>query len=464
MPELTVAQIAEATGGKVVRGSGDTVVRGFEIDTRKLVQDSAFFALAGTRTDGHRFLAQAREQGAIAAVVEHAPDLTSAPECLIHVDDTEVALQACARYARRQLADTRWVAITGSNGKTTTKELLAAGLSRTMRVHRTPGNYNNHLGVPLSILAAPADTEVAVLEIAMSGPGEIAFLTQLVDPDVGIVTNVRAVHLEFFNSLEDIAAAKGELYAFMRDDATSVYNIDNPHLRVQVTRHIGPCISFGRADQAKVRLVELANRFIPGASLVLEHEDERHTVHLQLGGAHSAFNVIAAAAGVVALDHELAPALEGMQEVEPGPGRCHVVKLGNDVTVIDDSYNSSPAALASVLETLRLSEVPGRRVLVMGDMLELGSVAGALHREAGKRVAAVGLDMLVSVGSLARQSADAARRNGVDNVHHYPETEHLVEEVLELIEPGDTVLVKGSRSMQLERVVGRLREALGERG
>lgn len=457
MPEFRIQDLVDATGGKLVRGDGSATVSTFGIDTRSLKQGSVFFALKGEHTDGHKFLPQAAEAGASAAFIDESTATDArGPKSLIRVESVEQALTDCGALAREQLDDVRWIAITGSNGKTSTKELLAEGLSASHKVHRTPGNFNNHLGVPLTLLACPDDAEFAVIELAMSGFGEIAALTELVRPEIGIITNIRAVHLEYFDSIEDIAAAKGELFAVMGDDATAVYNIDNSHMRVQATRHMGPQISFGRSEKADVRILEVANRFFPGTSLVFSARGEKFTMHLKLGGAHSAFNALTAVAGLIAAGEELEPAIEKMEQLESGAGRGRVHHLRDDIVLVDDSYNSSPAALASVLETLRVSEVTGRRILVMGDMLELGSVEGALHREAGKRAAAVGVDLLFSVGNLARQAAESGRRGGVSLVHHFPDADKAAEEIGGFLRPGDLVLVKGSRSVHLEKVVRQL--------
>jgi UDP-N-acetylmuramoyl-tripeptide--D-alanyl-D-alanine ligase len=389
-------------------------------------------------------------------VVHRLPEPgTETPPALIKVDETTAALARAGTHVRRKLERSRWFAITGSNGKTTTKELLAAGLSNGRRVHRTEGNLNNHLGVPLTLLHCPADAECVVVELAMSGPGEIGMLGRIVDPDVGLITNVRAVHLAFFSSLDDIAAAKGELFAIMRDDAVAVVNLDDPHVRLQATRHAGSRVTFGRAEEADLRMGQVAARF-EGTSFTFRHRDEEHRVQLKIGGAHGAYDALAALAAVAAAGEPLARAIEGMQTVESGAGRGKVHHLARDLTLVDDSYNSSPAALASVLETLRNSRPAGRRVLVMGDMLELGNVEGALHREAGKRAAANGVDMLVAVGPLSRQSAESARRAGVPEVHLYPDAKQCAGSLAEYIRDGDLLVVKGSRGMRMEQVVAAL--------
>ena len=463
MPELSLADLVEATGGTLLRGNPATRVDSFDIDTRKLTRGSAFFALAGERTDGHRFLADAASRNVAVAIVEQAPEEGKrAPEALIQVEDAVEALARAGRWVRKTLTGKKWIAVTGSNGKTTTKELLASGLATQHRVHRTPGNFNNHLGVPLSLLACPADAEIVVLELGMSAQGEIAGLSEMVDPDIGVLTNVRAAHLEAFDSLDDIAAAKGEMFAVMRDDATAVVNLDDSHVRVQATRHIGPRVTFGQATGADLRMEELHSQFYPGTQLAFRHDDRSYRLQLKLGGVHSAFNALTAAAAIVAAGSELMPALECIEQIEAGPGRGAVHHLRRGMMLVDDSYNSSPSAMASVLDTLRVSEPSGRRVLVMGDMLELGRMEGALHREAGKRAASAGVQLLFSVGTLSRAAAETARRAGVSEVHHHADSAKAAESIAEFLKEGDLIVVKGSRGMRMERVVQALIAQCGE--
>ena len=462
MPDLTVAQMVEATSGRLVRGDLATVVSSFEIDTRRLQEGGAFFALKGQRTDGHQFLEEAAARGARVAVVESpVPDAAPAPAVVLQVESVSAALAACGRYVRARLPG-RWIALTGSNGKTTTKELIAAGLGTVSRTHRTMGNFNNHLGVPLTLLACPVDSAFVVVEMGMSDHGEIAHLASIVDPDVGLVTNVRAAHLEKLGSLDDIAAAKGELFAALRPDATSVVNLDDAHVRVQATRHAGPRVTFGQHAAADLRVEEIQSRFVPGAALRFRHADRTYSVQLRLGGGHSAFNALAALAVVVACGADVQAAIGGMERLEAGPGRGEVRQLDRGIVVVDDSYNSSPSALASVLDTLRLTETAGRRVLVMGDMLELGKLEVALHREAGKRAAAAGVQVLFVVGPLSRAAAEVARRAGVSEVHQYADSIEAAESVPEYLRDGDFVVVKGSRGMKLERVVQALAAARPE--
>jgi UDP-N-acetylmuramoyl-tripeptide--D-alanyl-D-alanine ligase len=421
-----------------------------------------FFALKGTRTDGHTFLAEAARAGATAAVVQQdVPPEQAAPPALIRVSDTAAALGGCGALARRKMRGTTVFAVTGSTGKTTTKELLAAGLAARNRVHRTQGNLNNQLGVPLTLLACPDDAQVEVLELGMSGPGEIAALARMASPQVALITNIRPVHLAFFRTLDDLAAAKGELFAVLGRDATAVVNLDDEHVRIQAARHAGARITFGRHPTADLVLESVEDRFVPGAGLKFRQGSRVRTLDLKLAGSHSAQNAIAALAAVLAVAGDLDAAAEAMSRVEPGPGRGRVLRLGRDVVVVDDVYNSNPAALSSVLRTLAAS-IATRKVLVVGDMLELGPEEATYHRDAGRQAASAGVDVLVGVGPLARTTAEAARKAGVKEVHHDHDAAAAAREMPGRIRPGDLVVVKGSRGVHLEHVVEALVGALVE--
>ena len=460
MPDLSALELAQACGGRVIRGSDQVRLTSYDIDTRRLGENSAFFALLGERTDGHRFLGEARANGAAVAIVQHVPDLDDAPETLIQVEDTTAALFECGRAMRQRFDQATFIAITGSNGKTTTKELLAEGLSADFKVHRTSGNFNNHLGVPLTLLACPDGMDFIVLELGMSHSGEIAALTEMADPDIGIITNVRAVHLENFASLEDIAAAKGELFALMRDDAITVVNRDDGHVRVQAARHVGPQVTYGHDDDVDLKLERLDNKFVPGAALSVRHGDQTLDLQLQIGGGHAALNALAALAGIAAAGGSLERAIGRIEQLRASDGRGRVHDLRRNIRVVDDSYNASPSALASVLETLRASDPRGRRVLVTGDMLELGPLEVALHREVGRLAGASSIGMVIAVGNLSRATAEAARMAGVGEVHHFADSEQASKAITELLSDGDLIVVKGSRGIRMEKVVDRLVEHL----
>ncbi len=461
MPTLKVGELLQASGGTLLSGDPALCVNSCAIDSRKLSAGGAFFALPGTRVDGHAFVADAARAGALLAIVARAPSGNGPfPAAMIQVDDVAAALARCGAYARQRIRG-KVVAITGSAGKTTTKEFVAAGLAASAKVHRTMGNLNNELGLPLSLLSCPDDAAAAVFEIGMNGPGQIAFLARLADPDVALVTNVLPVHLEFFDSVEGIAAAKGELFAVLRENATSVVNLDDVNVRVQAARHAGARVTFGRVENADLRLEAIENRYVPGASLRLTHAGRSHSISLRVGGAHAALDALAAAATVVACGVPLGPALAAIAGVEPAPGRGRMTRLPDGTIVVDDTYNSNPEALASVLATLEASPTEGRRVLVMGDMLELGPRSLAFHQEAGVLAAQSKVALLVGVGPFARHAVEAARREGIE-AHAAEHAAHAAQMVPGLLRPGDLVVIKGSRSVRLELVIDALVSRRGE--
>ncbi len=463
MPALSIGRILQATGGALLRGGKDGVAGSFEIDTRRVEKGGLFFALKGDKTDGHKFLGQAAERNAAAAVVtrkigENEP----APPALILVDDARAALAACAAEARKDLEATRFIAVTGSAGKTTTKDLIATGLEVSRKVHKTAGNFNNQLGVPLTLLACPKDAAFAVVELGMSAFGEIAGLTRLVRPDIALVTNVHPAHMSSFRTLDDIAAAKGELFALLDESGTSVVNLDDPHVRIQSMRHAGNRVTYGRTAGADVHLEQMEDRFLPGASLRVRIGERRFDCNLRLSCGHSALNALAAVATVHAAGVELETAIPAMERFEAGQGRGRRIQLESGATLVDDSYNSNPAAVASILDTLRQTRVEGRKILVLGDMLELGRKEESFHRDAGRKAASAGVDLLITVGPLSRVALEAARRAGVRETHQAPDALEAARYLGGRAGRGDLIVVKGSRGVRLDRLVRELTAAAQE--
>jgi UDP-N-acetylmuramoyl-tripeptide--D-alanyl-D-alanine ligase len=461
VPALGLGEIARAVGGELVKGDPETVIRSYDIDTRRLGPGSLFFALPGSRTDGHEFLGEAARRGAAAAVVRHEPaEGSDAPAGLIRVEDPGLALGRCGALARDKQKSMQVVAVTGSAGKTITKEMVAAGLSPGKRVHRTHGNLNNHLGLPLTLLACPDDTEIAVVEMGMSAPGEIGALSRIARPDVALVTNVAPVHLQYFQGLDGIAAAKGELFGTLHDDGVAVVNLDDDRVVLQSQRHAGKRVTYGRKPGADVRMLRVEDRYLPGTSMTFQHGGQERNLDLRMGGGHAARNALAALAAVVAAGGDLDAGARAIAAVEPGAGRGRIHRRGDGIMIIDDSYNSNPAALASVLQTLSHTKARGRKVMVMGDMLELGTDEAAMHRDAGKQIASAGVRALFGVGRLTHATTEAARRAGVPETHHHKDAGTAARELPEFLRPGDLVLIKGSRGIRLEKVVDALLRTL----
>lgn len=454
MGGLTLIDALAASGGEL-RGplAADTVFRRVEPNPGEIRPGDLFLAVPGERLDGHEFAVVAALRGAAAAVVARpwADRLEELPLPIIVVDAPIEALQRIAAARRKRLAATV-VGITGSLGKTSTKELAAAVLSRRFATYRTSGNRNNELGLPLSLLEVEETAEVVVLEMGGAyAAGELELLARIARPDVGVVTNVLPVHLERMGSLEAIAGTKTELVEAVPEAGVAVLNGDDPRVRAMARRCRGSVLTFGLGADNDVRADEVETRGLDGSSLRLMLGGRERRIDVPLTGAHAVGLVLAAAAVGHALGlslDELAPALED-PGVELGPRR---VPGPNGSLLLDDTYNSSPQ---SVLSALRLLEESGakRRIAVLGDMLELGSLTGEEHRRVGRRAAEV-VDVVVSYGELARDMADEAGRSASFGPG---ERDELVAFLRAELRAGDLVLLKGSRALRMDAIVDALR-------
>ena len=502
MVERSAAIAARAMEGAVIAGDPAGVWSGAAIDSRRVAGREIFFALPGEKADGHDFVARALEQGA-AAVVIHRDLETPGPgegqAAWVRVSDTYRALHALTRSVRADVPE-RLVAITGSAGKTTTKELLAAMLGRRFRTERSPGNLNNLYGFPLSLLNIRDDCEWMVAEMGMSSPGELRQVSLLGRPDVAVFTNVRPAHLENFRHLRDIADAKAELLAGLADGGLIVANADDPEVMYIVERHraergdatrgeaqaryvlYGMETDSGEQPSATVTATvpEVLSGDKPGSRFVLTAAGESVDVELPIHGLYNVENCLAAAACAHALGVSLPEIAAAVAGLAPGRMRGEVHRRGG-LTVIDDSYNSNPDAAQRALESAR--QLPARRyVAVLGDMLELGPEAPSFHRAVGDQAADLGFALLVGVGELTRELVAAANQRGLETRWFADSSEAarwaasapggpeaaaaLVPEDLGPADlaPGDLVLVKGSRGVGLEVVVDQLLSALSGKG
>ncbi|PYT10077.1 MAG: UDP-N-acetylmuramoyl-tripeptide--D-alanyl-D-alanine ligase [Acidobacteria bacterium] len=460
MANFTLAEVAAAVGGERLMGEEDLVLSSFAIDSRLVRGSELFFALRGPRHDGHDFLAGAFARGAAAAVVSRADAASVVPpgRACIRVEDTTRALQELAAKLRRR-RPLRVAGITGSSGKTTTKELAAAALSSVWRVHRSPGNLNNAYGLPLALLSMPDDAEAAVLEMGMSTPGEMTRLTEIADPDVGAILNVGEAHRANFPSVEAIAEAKGEMFKEMRRDATAVFNSSDPHARRLGLSFPGRRVCFGVETGADVAVTGVRDDMVEGVRFSFTHAGSKpRPVALQLYGRHNAANAAAALAVSVAFDLDPTRAVEKIETVAPLKGRGAVLRLAQGVVLVDETYNSNPAAMQAVLASLTATRWAGRRVLACGDMLELGESASLWHREVGAMAARAGVNFLLAVGPLARETATGAREAGLEEVVVFAGSEEAAGSAGTLLRPGDLVVVKGSRGIAMEIFADAVRE------
>ncbi len=458
----TVEEIGEALGVAAPAGAASQKLTGFSIDSRTVRAGELFIAIKGPNHDGHDFVAEALKRGAVAAVVgeeRRASYPAEWGEKLLGVPDTFAALQQMGRAARRRWGRTV-VGVTGSTGKTTTKELLAALLATRCRVLKSEGNLNNEFGVPLTLLRLEGSHEVAVIEMAMSHKGELAKLCQLAEPNVGLVTNVAPVHLEFFASLEEIAEAKRELIRGLAPPTTAVLNADDPRVSRFAEGFSGRVVRFGLENAAEVRAENISDRGCLGSEFDLVTAHERGRVSLPLPGRAHISNAVAAFAAASLHGVGVREAAKVLARFEPASMRGGLVSFPAGFTVVNDAYNSNPRALAAMAEAL--SRTPGarRRIVVAGEMKELGPGSPELHRQTGAQLAALGnIDFLAGVTGDAVHLVEGAGAAG------FPRARALFFEnrgaasgwLCGVLEPGDWVLLKASRGVGIETVLEALK-------
>lgn len=451
MASGTVAEAVEATKGRLLSGDPAAEWSGAALDSRKVESGELFFALPGEHTDGHRFVADSLTRGAAAAVVER--DVPTASGCLIRVGDSLAALHALTFHVRQRVPE-RLIAVTGSSGKTTTKDLLAAMLATRFRVAKNPGNLNNLYGFPISLLSIAEDAEWMVAEMGMSTPGELSQLSKLGRPDLVVYTNVRPVHLEFFADLRGVGEAKAELLEGLSEDGTVIANADDPEVVRIVGRHRGPIVWYGVESRVDYRVEELNETPEGGLEFLLCLGDETYRVALPLYGRYNAENFLAAAACAHTIGVDAPGIVSVADEAKPASMRGVVHRLAGDRIVIDDSYNSNPDALSQSLGSAR--RIGGKRHwAVLGSMLELGNQSAEFHRRLGAEAVALGFSPVLAVGSEARPLAQSVAEAGGDAI--WKETSAEAADVARRsIQAGDVVLVKGSRGVALDRVVDRL--------
>jgi UDP-N-acetylmuramoyl-tripeptide--D-alanyl-D-alanine ligase len=458
--ELTAAQLAHATGGEVLTGDADARATSFTIDSRLVEPGACFFALRGTR-DGHQFLPDAFARGATLAVVARIVDGLPPDATLVRVPDVMEALAALGVLARRWLADATVVGITGSAGKTTTKDLTAAALRGSRRVHASPASYNNEAGVPLTLLGAPADAQVVVAEMGARFVGNIADLTAIARPTVGVVTHVGMAHAEHLGGPEGITQVKGELLEALPADGLAVLNADCDSVAELAARTVARVVRVGCADDADVRLRDVGLDEELHPRFTLDSPWGRASITLGLRGEHQAQNAAMAATVALALDTPLDAVVEGLADVPHASFRMELLRTTDGITVINDAYNSSPTSAAAAVRSLASLPVAGRRVAVLGEMRELGAYGDAEHVELGRLAGSAGIDLLVAVGEPASLLLEGARGSDAI-VRVVPDATAAAELLLESLRPGDAVLVKASRTVGLEHIAHDLVQGRGQ--
>jgi UDP-N-acetylmuramoyl-tripeptide--D-alanyl-D-alanine ligase len=449
MSPTPLSTVATWAGGRALSGRADLLVSNVCTDSRALQCGDFFVALRGERFDAHAFLGEAAERGAIGALVETAPVGLDPAFAVVQVSDVLGGLQSLAGAYRSSLAS-KVVCITGSNGKTSTKDLTAGVLGRRWLVNKTAGNLNNHIGLPLTLLRATREHEAQVVEIGMNHPGEIAPLANLARPDVAIVTNVGVAHIEHMGSSEAIALEKGMLAEAVHAGGTVVLNADD-RFTPGIARRTSARVITAGLDGGDVRATDL-EQTNSGMKFRLHATGQCVRAELPVIGAHMVQNAALACAAGLALGLSLEECAAGFAELQLTKGRLTIREVGS-VQIIDDTYNANPDSMVAALRTLAKVGGGGRRFAVLGKMGELGQASEEGHRRAGVAAGEVGIPWLIAVGEEARWIAEAAQTGGVPNVRWVPTVDEAIETLRAEIRSGDVVLVKGSRSAKMERVV-----------
>ncbi len=458
MKPATLAEIAGAVGGKILQGNPEAVFKTVSTDSRQTKNGDIFVALVGKRFNAHDFIGEAVSRGAagvlVAQNVDVPPDIA-----VISVSDTLAALQMLASY-NRDRCRVKVVAVTGSTGKTTTKDMIASVLAVRFNTAKTKGNLNNEIGLPLTLLDVDDGCQVAVVEMAMRAPGEIDALCRLARPQAAVITNIGETHLELLGSVSNIAAAKGELLDHVPPDGFALLNAESPYIRREAARCRGKVIFFGEGPGADIRAQNIAPR-AGGTHFEAIFGNKSKEFFLPVPGRHHAVNALAAIGVGLEMGMDPEEIARGLADLKLTGMRTEIMDAGG-IKIINDAYNASPASVKAALSVLDELAGERRKVAVLGNMLELGERSSAGHFEVGEEAAARGVDLLVAVGDLARGIAEGALAAGLasDRVFCCPDCSAAAQLLKELLREGDVVLVKGSRGVKMEQIVGSLMDFL----
>ncbi|HEX5000190.1 MAG TPA: UDP-N-acetylmuramoyl-tripeptide--D-alanyl-D-alanine ligase [Terriglobia bacterium] len=455
---LLLNEIAKAVGGEL-QGAGGAMARGYSIDSRTLGPGDLFFAIRGPHFDGHDFASQALEKQAAGVVVESGWTGTAPPEAaVIRVRSTVESLQTLARHVRQQWGKPI-VGITGSAGKTTTKEMIASVLARKFKVLRSVGNLNNEYGLPLCLLRAERDQDIGVIEMGMSARGEIARLASIAWPNDGVITNVNPVHLEFFKSVDEIAEAKAELLQGLVSPKRAYLNNDDSRVRAMARRFDGPIVTYGVKSVAAFRAVNVQDLGLEGTAFRVRHNRREMDMVLPLLGRHNVTNAVAAVAVGVTRGVDWERVREAIGEMKPEKMRGRVVRFQEGIAAIDDSYNSNPKALTEMIRFLGRLDGFKRKILVAGEMLELGPESAEMHRACGREAERADIAMILGVQGHAAEILEGARAAGADpeGLRFFADATAAGEALERIARPGDVILFKASRGVKLELALNVLR-------
>lgn len=452
IPAKKQQQSCPKEGMRTIRAASNLEARGVVLDSRKVEPGFVFVAAAGEKADGHSFIPEVFAKGAIGVICEREPEELLGP-CIV-VRDSLLALQDVAAFYREQTAVTV-VGVTGSVGKTSTKEFIASVLAQKYKIHKTEGNYNNEVGVPLTLLSMPEGTEAAVVEMGINHFGEMHRLSRMAKPNVCVMTNIGQCHLEYLGSRDGILQAKSEIFDFMDPQGCVCVNGDDDKLAGLEEIHGKKPIRYGFSKENDIYADSVRSRGLLGSTAVIHAGDSVFSVNVPLPGSHMVSNALAAAAVGFWLGLSAEQIADGIGAVRAVGGRSRVVQT-QDWVLIDDCYNANPVSVKAAIDLLGMAE--GRKVAVLGDMFELGEKERQLHAEVGVYAAGHGVDCLICAGNLSEEMRFGAESAGLAEVFYFKDRDALLENIRQLLRPGDFVLIKASHSMGFEKIVEELTE------
>lgn len=460
MEPISVDIICRWTNGKLISDTWHAQVKGVSTDTRTINQGDLFVPIKGENFDGYNFLTEAVAKGAAGVLIEKgkgSPQFHAVKYFAIQVKDTKRALGDIAKSYRSRF-NIPIIAITGSNGKTTVKEIAASILSQSYTVLKNEGNLNNEIGLPLTLFQLEKKHQIVVIELGMSALGEIQRLSEIAQPSIGVVTNVAEAHLEFFKSLDEVATAKAELVKSLSKQHTIVLNIDDPRVARFARLTKAKVVTFGIQNKADFQATDISfNQDKLRLEFRLITPNGEKLVFIPIIGMHHVYNAIAAVAAVWNLIPNLDLIAQGLTNVKPPKMRMELVEI-DGITIINDAYNANPKSMQAALQTLVEMKSSGRKIAVLGTMRELGEIAIAAHQQIGTMVASLNLDYLITVGELGHHIANGAKQAGMNQtqVHEYESNQAVAEFLVGLVQSGDLILIKASRKIKLDEIVSYL--------
>lgn len=464
MRDFTLGEILQATKGRLLRGK-NVVFAGISTDSRTIKPGQLFIPLLGLNYDGHHFINEAKNKGAkgslLLNLVKDTIGISNDDRSfvLIGVDDTLSSLQEIASF-HRQRFQLEVLAITGSTGKTTCKEMIYAILSTQFRTLRSEGNLNNVIGLPITLLQLDSNHQIAVLELGMNLPGEIDRMAEIASPSMGVITNIGPAHLQFLYSLKGVMEAKAELIPHIRPEGKLIVNADDPWMLELSQRARCPVLTFGLNPEAHFHAINIKSLGAKGFTFHLKTPSDQIEMFLPVIGLHNIMNALTAIAVANSLELDLGQIKECLSSFRPVKGRLELIELPNGLTLLNDSYNANPKSMAHALETLAEIKEQRRTIAVLGDMLELGEISQDAHLKTGELVAKICVDYLVTVGELAQGIAEGALKVGFASSQLYrcSDRDEASRVLLTIAKSGDLVLLKASRKIGLDRLVASLRE------